>query len=195
MNLPRDIVVRSIAFAPRGFDAMRSALGKRYHYRIFCGDAPDPLRRHEQWWVSRRWCAAKRRLPAYGESYALDVRAMREAAALVEGTHDFSAFRDTNSSAKRDGGAVRRVTSLLVQEEGGPENLLIAIEGEAFLFRMVRIIAATLVEIGAGRAKAQLVADALRTKDRRLLPKAAPPEGLTLHQVFYASDFMDSESN
>jgi len=161
------------------------ASGKRYMYRICCSITPDPMNRQFQWWVGRRWCASNNRLPAAGESFRLDMVAMRSAAGLLVGTHDFRAFRDTNSSSRREGTTVRTVTKIEITEERGPDELLLNVEGENFLFRMVRIIAAALVDVGAGRMSADTISRALDTGDRDLMPKAAPPGGLTLDKVFY----------
>jgi tRNA pseudouridine38-40 synthase len=91
--LPDDVAVRDAAVEPDGFDARRSATGKRYRYRIENGPTRDPLTRRLAWQVFR----------------PLDVAAMRDAGAALVGRHDFAAFQASDCEAHH---AIRDVTSL-----------------------------------------------------------------------------------
>eukprot|EP00873_Tetraselmis_striata_P001175 jgi/Tetstr1/421439/TSEL_012388.t1 len=187
--LPPDVSVCELRFAEPGFSAQYSVAGKCYHYRICCADWQDPTQRFTQWWVSGRWNVVNRGLPSAPGSYALDLGLMNAAAGMLVGTHDFVAFKDKNTSAQQSKCTVRTMTSLQVLEEHLPGNLTIVIEGEGFLFRMVRIIAAALVEVGAKRMPLSTIAQALESGDRLLMPGAAPPEGLSLIRIDMAEGF------
>ena len=110
----------------------------------------------------------------------LDMNAMRAAAALFVGEHDFSAFRSSECQAKTP---VRTVHSLDIEKRD--EVIQIVIRANAFLHHMVRNIVGTLVYVGKGKHSAAWVTELLASKERS---KAAPtfgPEGLCLDKVEY----------
>ena len=98
--LPDDVAVRAASLEPEGFDARRSASGKRYRYRIENGPTRAPLSRHAAWQLFR----------------PLDAAAMRAAAAHLLGRHDFSSFQAADCASAH---AVRRLTRCDVAGEGG----------------------------------------------------------------------------
>lgn len=163
--LPADVAVRAASLEPDGFDARRSALGKRYRYRLQNLPTRSPLGRLQAWQVFR----------------PLDVSAMREAAAHLVGRHDFAAFQAADCEARH---AVREVRRLEVADAGGGE-LALVIEATAFVKHMVRNIAGTLVEVGLGRRPAAGLPDLLASRDRTRAGRTAPPQGLCLEEVFY----------
>lgn len=170
-NLPRDLAVLDIQEAPPGFHAIRDAVRKRYRYVIQDGPTRDVFLRAYAWQISQR----------------LDVAAMRTAAATLLGTHDFSSF-ETAGSARVT--SVRTITELQVQRCSGGQSDRIAIEIEAdgFLYNMVRNIVGTLVAVGRGKQPPQWVAQVLTAKDRKRAGVTAPPQGLFLVQVDYATE-------
>lgn len=163
--LPPDVAIVAAEEAPEGFDARRSASGKRYVYRISNRRERSPLRRRTHWEV----------FPA------LDVEAMRRAAALLVGRHDFSAFRASNCHARTTVRKIRRLEVVRLQED----ELLIVAEATAFLKQMVRTIVGTLVEVGLGKREPHSIAAVLESRDRRQAGRTAPPQGLALDEVFY----------
>ncbi len=163
--LPEDIAVRSASLEPDGFDARRSAQGKRYVYRVENPETRAPLGRLFAWQVFRR----------------LDADAMRDAASHLVGRRDFSAFRAADCEARH---AVREVRRLEVNGEGRG-RIEIAMEATAFLRHMVRNVAGTLVEVGLGVRSPQSVADLLESRDRTRAGPTAPAQGLCLEEVFY----------
>jgi tRNA pseudouridine38-40 synthase len=163
--LPPDIAVRAASFEPDGFDARRSARGKRYRYRIENAPVRAPLSRLQAWQV----------FPP------LDVAAMRAAAVHLVGRHDFAAFQASDCEARH---AVRHVTRLDVEGETGG-RIDFTIEATAFLKHMVRNIVGTLAEVGRGRRPAADVAAVLASRDRARAGPTAPPQGLCLERVFY----------
>ena len=96
------------------------------------------------------------------------------------GTHDFSAFAASGSTVKD---TVRTVTHCQVVRRD--PFVVLTVEGNGFLYNMVRILAGTLMGVGSGKLAPGAVARALETGDRLALGPTAPPQGLTLMEVFY----------
>lgn len=165
--LPPEVVVRGVREASEGFDARRWASGKQYRYDILARPDPSPFFRKRAWWVP----------------WILQVEAMREAAALLVGTHDFSAFRAAGCAARHPVRTLRRAE---IAVEG--DLLRCWFEGDGFLRMMVRNLVGTLVEVGRGRMRPGAMGEILSAKDRRLAGPTAPPDGLYLVEVFYDRD-------
>ena len=163
--LPADIAVRAASLEPEGFDARRSARGKRYRYRIANPATRAPLSRLQTWQLFR----------------PLDLAAMREAATALVGLHDFAAFQAAGCDARH---AVREVRRLELSRPAEGEIALV-IEATAFVRHMVRNIAGTLVEVGLGRRPPGAMAEVLASRDRTRAGRTAPPQGLVLDEVFY----------
>ena len=163
--LPEDVAVREASLAPDGFDARRSARGKRYRYRIENGATRDPLTRRISWQLFR----------------PLDVAAMRAAAAPLLGRHDFAAFQAADCEAHH---AVRDVSRLEVTGDPGG-RIEVVVEATAFVKHMVRNVVGTLVEVGLGRRAPDSIGELLASRDRRRAGPTAPAQGLCLEAVFY----------
>ncbi|MGB8933426.1 MAG: tRNA pseudouridine(38-40) synthase TruA [Anaeromyxobacteraceae bacterium] len=163
--LPADIAVRSAGLAPEGFDARRSALGKRYRYRIENGGTRAPLTRLVAWQHFR----------------PLDVAAMHAAASRLLGRHDFAAFQASDCQCEH---AVRDLRRLdVVGESGGRIDFVV--EATAFVKHMVRNLVGTLVEVGVGKRTPESMDALLASGDRTKAGPTAPPQGLCLEEVFY----------
>ncbi len=163
--LPEDVAVRAASVEPDGFDARRSASGKRYVYTIENSKTRAPLSRLFAWQV----------FPP------LDVASMREAARALAGRHDFAAFQAAGCDSHH---AVREVRRLEVR--GEPRGRIeVLVEATAFVRHMVRNIVGTLAEVGLGARAADSVAALLASRDRTLAGPTAPPQGLCLDEVFY----------
>ncbi len=166
-TLPRDIVVCCVEEAPPAFDARRSARSKTYRYTLLRREYPSA-------WLGRH---------SLYVPYPLDVDAMAEAARVLIGTHDFSAFRAGTCTAATPVRTVLdaswRVADDLVHFE---------ITANAFLQHMVRIILGTLLEVGRGKRTPSEVAMILATRERRHAGKTALPHGLCLVEVHYESN-------
>ena len=162
-HLPEDIGALSLTEAPPRFHARLSCTEKTYVYRIWNSDLPCVFERKYVW-----------RVPE-----ALDDDAMRRAAALLVGTHDFAAFR-TGRSKKS---TVRRIDGIEITREG--EEIRITYSGNGFLYNMARILTGTLVEVGAGRISPEAMPRILDERDRALAGPTAPPQGLILWETRY----------
>ena len=162
--LPEDIAVTALEKADERFHARLSAKGKVYRYSIRMGNTPDVFRRKYQYRVEE----------------PLDLSAMRQAAALLTGTHDFRAFC-SNKRYKKS--TVRTIRAITV-EENGPD-LTLTFEGNGFLYNMVRILTGTLLEVGLGQRRAEEMAEILTSLDRTRAGKTAPAQGLCLLEVKY----------
>lgn len=114
----------------------------------------------------------------------LDCHAMRQAAELLVGEHDFSAFCSAGAQVKSK---VRTIYEVSLSEEpiSNTEGRIIRIRvrGNGFLYNMVRIIAGTLLDVGMGRRTPQQVREALQTGERQKAGPTAPPQGLMLVKI------------
>ncbi|MBI4511693.1 MAG: tRNA pseudouridine(38-40) synthase TruA [Deltaproteobacteria bacterium] len=164
-TLPPDVSVVSVDEADPAFDALRYAKGKHYTYRIWNREARAPLRASTSWHVYRH----------------LDFEAMKEAARHLAGEHDFTSFRAADCDRRNPVRQMRRI------EVSTPEPHLIAIDLEStgFLKHMVRVIAGTLFEVGAGFRRSDEIPTILAARDRTRAGRTAPSSGLTLEKVFY----------
>ena len=165
VQLPRDIRVLAVEEVPGDFHARYSVSGKRYRYIWSCEQVQSPFRRH---------------YTVETNGIKPDVEAMRKAAEAILGTHDFSCFCAANTSVVDK---VRTVTRLDFEWRG--EELHMTIEGNGFLYNMVRIIAGTLWEVGTGRRDAESLAETIAGCDRGKAGKTAPAHGLYLEEVHY----------
>lgn len=169
--LPADVVVREAVHTQAGFHARFDASTRTYRYVVASRRERSPLLRRFAWQVS-------------GE---LDVDAMRRAAALFRGTHDFSAFgRPPRAGAH----STRTVQHIAVRTTGFLDDpnlsaLVIEVSADAFLFGMMRGIAGVLVGVGRGRLSVAEV-ETLLTKPASIPTiTVAPARGLHQWSVEY----------
>ena len=155
-NLPHDVAVLEGLEVAEGFHATLHAVRKRYRYAIHNAAVRDVFRRHFAWHYP----------------VPLDVEAMHRAGAALVGTHDFSSFESSGSERQT---STRTIFDLVVKRGAGEENRLVfaEVEGDGFLYNMVRAIVGTLVQVGRGNRPESWVAGVLAARDRR--PPAAPP--------------------
>jgi len=162
--LPDSVAVRWSAAVADDFHARYSALSRTYRYELINRPVrPAIAARYAGWFHG-----------------ALDLPAMRDAAAVLVGEHDFSAFRSAECQAKSP---VRTVHSLEVGRNG--EKIDFVIRANAFLHHMVRNIVGTLVYVGKDRRPAQWVKQILDSRDRSRAAPTFAPEGLYLEAVEY----------
>ena len=162
--LPDAVRVTDIAPAPDGFNARRSAAGKRYGYCIDGAPVADPFLRPYAWHRPR----------------PLDVAAMRAGLGLIRGKHDFSAFCAAPGRDRTPSCTVRAVR--LMARRG---RLGIFVSADSFLHHMVRNLVGSLVEVGRGAHPPGWMAELLAGRDRRRAGPTAPAHGLFLIRVLY----------
>jgi tRNA pseudouridine38-40 synthase len=167
-TLPRSIGVLRAARVPSGFDPRDHVVTKTYSYLLFRSPVRDPLL------VGRAW--------RIGEP--LDIERMQTELGPVAGTHDFAAFR--NASDGRLNTQCRIARTVLRTCQYDPRCVEVVLEGDRFLYRMVRIIVGTLVDVGRGWLTPNAVKTALAGGSRASLGMTAPPDGLYLEQVTLA---------
>ena len=160
-----DVRIIKAEDVPDDFHARFSSRGKMYRYIIRNCHEADIFR--------RRYC--------YQVRQPLDVDAMRQAAAYIEGTHDFKCFQAAGGQEKKT--TVRTIHSLNIYSEDG--NVIIEVSGDGFLYNMVRIIAGTLTEVGLGKKRPEELADIIESRDRQRAGHTAPAEGLYLVEIYY----------
>lgn len=168
-RLPEDIAIVKAEDVRMGFDVIGEVTNKLYRYTIFCGRVRPVLHRHYCWHVPS----------------TLDVSAMHTAAQTLVGKHDFKSFA---SAADNRQDSVRTVFRCDVTEklEDDDRWIRVEVEGDGFLYNMVRNIVGSLVEVGSGRWEPERIGQALDAKDRRAAGPIAPPNGLCLMWVEYA---------
>ena len=163
-RLPEDIVVQESCQVPEDFHPRFSKSRKTYEYRILNCRFRQPLERRT----------------SYFYHYPMDVSAMQKAAAYLVGEHDFTSFASVHAQTNT---YVRTIYALDVVREGG--MIRIRVQGNGFLYNMVRIIAGTLIQVCAGIKKPEDMESILAGKDRELAGPTAPAHGLTMIGLEY----------
>ena len=166
-RLPEDIVVQSSSEVEPDFHPRHCMSKKTYEYRILNREFPLPMYRNM----------------AYFTYEKLDLEAMKAACQYFLGEQDFKSLCSIKTQAAT---TVREIYSLTVEEEG--PFLLIRVEGNGFLYNMVRIIAGTLLEVGRHRYPPEHVAEILTARDRNKAGPTAPACGLTLVRIDYPQE-------
>jgi tRNA pseudouridine38-40 synthase len=161
--LSADVAIVDMGRATEGFHPRFSALGRAYRYSILNRTWPSPRKRRTAWHISG----------------PLDVRRMVQASGCLEGAHDFAAF----GRPPQGENTVRTVLSAAWQERGA--LLTFDIKANAFLYRMVRSIVGTLVQVGRGQITLAEFEAILRDRARDRIKQVAPAHGLCLIGVDY----------
>lgn len=161
--LPDAIAVHRIEVVGDDFHARYSAHAKTYRYYIFNAPYRAPL------YAGRVLHVPK----------PLDIEAMRSAAEELIGTHDFKSFQSAGSKVTD---SVRTITDCRILQDG--ELLYLTVTANGFLYRMVRNIAGTLIDIGHHKST-MTISEILQKRDRTYALRCAKPEGLYLWQVDY----------
>lgn len=167
-RLPADIRVMAAECVAPDFHARFGAVAKQYRYRIWNAPVMNPLLEKHAWHVPQ----------------PLDVGALRAAASVLLGTHDFRAF-----TSRRDGtpaSTVRTILHLEVMAE--KPDITLVIEADGFLYKMCRAIAGTMVRIGRGTTTLSELEALLASPSGRTPGINAPAHGLTLWRVTYPDE-------
>jgi tRNA pseudouridine38-40 synthase len=163
-KLPNDIVILDSLEVNEDFHSRYSSLGKKYSYRILNRKQPPAYLRN---FVEH--CP-----------YELNYTFMVSASKAFLGSHDFTAFKSTGSSAKTSVRTIKYIE--LTRNE---DLITLNIEGDGFLYNMVRIIAGTLIDVGRGKIPYDSIPDIIDSRDRNRSGKTAGASGLCLEKVYY----------
>lgn len=162
--LPRDIIVKSAKAVADNFHSRFDVQEKTYIYKFYISALPSPTR-------------------AYTHAQlhpSVDIRKMSEACKLLIGTHDFAGFSATGSSVEN---TIRTVTKAGIEQIG--DEVTFTISANGFLYKMVRLIVGTLIDIGKGRKDEQHITDLLQGRHTCRRSKTALPHALYLYSVKY----------
>ncbi len=186
--LPEDIAVLEVTKVSDEFHSRHHAVEKCYLYRVSTAQVTDVFKRRYVYEygkgkksgraLEKEGIAAKKEAEG-----TLDLTAMRKAAALLVGEHDFQGFCGRKIKKKS---TVRNIYSIKIEEE--PGEICFYYRGNGFLFHMIRIITGTLLEIGAGKRRPEDVERILISKERQEAGETVPAKGLTLLWVRYDGD-------
>ncbi len=163
--LPAAIRVRALDEVPLDFHARYSVISKEYHYYLHINPTMDPFKRNYALHIPQPF---------------FDLGLIPEAASLFLGTHDFSSFINNSHSCLNPVRTLMRI-DLVEQTEG----VRIEFEGDGFLYKMVRNIVATLIEVAKHKITIQQIEEIFLLKDRRRVPTVAPAHALFLADVYY----------
>lgn len=159
----RDIEIVSCQAADPDWHPRFDAIGKRYLYRISNTPRRPLFQGQTSWWVRSK----------------LDVESMTVAASPLIGRHDFAAFRTRSKDEPED--TVRTIFELTIDQ--AEDHVWIQVVGDGFLYRMVRNLVGTLIEVGRGFRQASELVEILESQDRRRAGISAPAQGLFLMEV------------
>lgn len=163
-SLPDDIRIQMSKEVSPDFHPRHCNTRKTYEYAVYNHQFDSPLGRQYKYFVHR----------------PLDEVRMQRAADILVGTHDFKSFCNIHTQVED---TVRTIYVCQVKREGN--DIIIHIEGNGFLYNMVRIIAGTLIEVGSGLRAPQEVEEILAAKNREAAGRTAPARGLTLVRIAY----------
>ncbi|MCP5461815.1 MAG: tRNA pseudouridine(38-40) synthase TruA [bacterium] len=164
--LPSDIIATSVRECSSEFHARYSACGKYYLYIVQNGMLRSLILRNYS---------------AYSQCF-LDIQAMHNAAQSFVGTHNFKPF---SANAGREHERYER-TIHQVLIESHPPFIIFHVLGQSFLYKMVRLMVGTLLDVGRGKIPPDTIANILSTGDTLLVGTTAPAHGLFLKKVYYS---------
>ena len=163
---PDDVTVTAATEVPDEFDARRDATSRTYLYRVMTTRTPSPFERGRAlWWP-----------------HQLERSALESCASALPGTHDFTAFTPTQTEHVRFERDV-----LAAGWESAEEIAAFRITADAFMRNMVRVLVGTMLEVGSGRRSIEEFSSLLDGAPRSSAGETAPPHGLYLESVSYAS--------
>lgn len=165
--LPLDIRVKSVEIVDLDFHSRYSAISKEYHYHLHLQKVEDPFLHGYSWHFP----------------WKIDIDLLKKAAHLFIGTHDFTSFANEKHAGSAAKNPVRTLYRLdVIEIENG---VRLEFEGDGFLYKMVRNIVGTLMDVAIGKLILNDIKRIFEAKDRRKASQAAPPQGLFLMYVDY----------
>ncbi len=167
--LPKSLVVRAIEESPFSFHPTLDCVKKEYRYFICRGETQAPPHRFYSWHVP----------------HPLDFSLVEQGASFLRGRHDFSAFCNTQKNAHYTN-FVREISKLeRVDVDIEANRFYFCIQGNHFLYKMVRNLVGTLIDVGRGKFPVDCLPTLLESGERSQGGVTAPAHGLFLHEIFY----------
>ncbi|KJY56305.1 tRNA pseudouridine(38-40) synthase TruA [Lactobacillus melliventris] len=164
--MPLDIVFKKCDIVDEKFHVRYSAKGKWYRYRVSLDRFVDPFKR----------------LYTGHYPYPVDVEKMKRAAFDLLGTHDFTSFAASGGQIKNK---VRTMFYVNIQKDKQNNEIVFDFICSGFLYNMVRILVAMLLEIGRGKRPVNDIPRVIMAQDREQVRETAQASGLFLYHVFY----------
>ncbi|WP_338231960.1 tRNA pseudouridine(38-40) synthase TruA [Companilactobacillus muriivasis] len=164
--MPLDVLVKNAEIVDENFHARFGVKKKTYQYRVDCGHYTDPFKRFYTGHYP----------------YTLSVDKIQTALKDLEGEHDFTSFAASGGVIENK---VRTIYSATCVYNKNNDELVFEFTGNGFLYNMVRILVATLLEIGNGRRDVHDFLRLFQVKNRQEARGTAPASGLYLKEVFY----------
>lgn len=164
---PKDIAIKKVEIVTSDFHARYDVIEKTYQFYVDLGKPRNPFRRFY----------------ASHFPYEVDETKIRRALKDLIGTHDFTSFCASGTEVEDK---VRTIYDADVQRNDWTNELIFTFRGDGFLYKMIRILVGTLLEIGSNRLPETCIPEILEAKNRNLAGKTAKPEGLYLVEVNYS---------
>ncbi|MBI3236763.1 MAG: tRNA pseudouridine(38-40) synthase TruA, partial [Chlamydiales bacterium] len=165
--LPKDIRILSLEESPSDFHARYDAKRKIYHYHLYLDPISDPFLEPYRYQVP----------------HPIDIDLLQKAASFFIGTHDFTSFSHEASQGAASRNPIRTIYRLDLVPE--PKGIRLEFEGDGFLYKMVRNIVGTLLDISHHKIPLKALPDIFAAKDRTKAGRTAPPHALFLVKVYY----------
>lgn len=165
--LPKDIRVKEVELVSDDFNSRFFAKWKIYQYHLWLDKVQDPFSHRYSYHVFKK----------------IDLELLQKAANLLVGTHDFTSFGNIGGATKEN--CIRTIKRIDIKNRDG--GVYLEFEGNGFLYKMIRNITGTLLEVASGKRPINDIELILKAKDRRKAGQAAPAHGLCLIEVKYFS--------
>lgn len=165
--LPKDIRIHTIELAPDRFHARYDATGKIYRYHLHLNPVMNPFKKLYTFHVREK----------------IDLSLLQQATQLFIGTHDFTSFTNKPNQGSASNGAIRHLKRVDLVTES--EGVYLELEANGFLYKMVRNIVGTLLDVAASRIPLANIPTIFSAKDRKKAGFTAPAQGLFLVKVLY----------
>ncbi|CCB90763.1 trNA pseudouridine synthase A 1 [Waddlia chondrophila 2032/99] len=172
--LPKDIRIMDVEEVPLDFHARYSATNKIYYYHLNLGPVQDPFEKQYSWNITN----------------SLNMELLKKGISYLIGTHNFSAFANEANQGAAKKNPIRTLKRISVVPER--IGMRLEFEGESFLYKMVRNMTGTLIDVAKGKLSPEEIKKILESKDRRNAGRAAPAKGLFLVRIDYASNPLKS---
>jgi len=162
--LPKDIIVINAQNVPDNFHPINNTVSKTYQYNILNTKHKNPLLRNQVYHVSQN----------------LNLKNMQQALPFFIGKHDFKAFCSSKTNVST---TIRTINFFDMQTKD--DILQFTINGDGFLYNMVRIIVGTVINVGLNKLLPNDITQIITEKDRSKAGRTVPAHGLTLLDIFY----------